>query len=419
MSKKDSFWTMTQQYYDQAADKVETFRNSAIRDVLRVPARTVTVRFPAKMDDGSLKSLTAYRVQHSTVLGPAKGGLRYTPSANLEYTQALAMLMTWKSSLVNIPFGGAKGAVLCDPTQHSQKELQNITRRFTSEMVMLLGPKKDILDTDVGTDERTMGWVMDTYSSIKGYTVLGVATGKPTAIGGSVGMNRATGRGAVFILREAAQRLGLELGGASVAIQGFGKVGTTVAHLLSHVLGVRVIAVSDSKTTLYNPEGLDVYALIEHKQATGQLSGFGYADELDPSELLTIRCDILVPSATELSITALVAEQIQARMIVEAANAPTTPAADAILTQRGVTILPDILANAGRVTVSYFEWVQSLQSFFWTEEEMTKQLRHIMLRALEQMWTLAEEKDVSLRMAAYMIAIERLASAYQLRGLYP
>ena len=419
MSKRDSFWAMTQQYYDQAADQVETFRDSTIRDILRVPARTVTVRFPAKMDDGSLKLLTGYRVQHSTVRGPAKGGLRYTPSASLEYTQALAMLMSWKSALVDIPFGGAKGAVLCDPTQHSQKELQNITRRFTSEIVMLLGPEKDILDTDVGTNERTMAWVMDTYSAIKGYTVLGVAMGKPTAVGGSVGMNRATGRGAVFILREAAQRLGLELGGAKVAIQGFGKVGTTVAHLLSHVLGVQVIAVSDSKTTLYNPAGLDVQALIEHKEANAHLSGFGDGDELPASEIFTIPCDILVPSATELSLTAEVAEQIQARMIVEAANAPTTPAADAILTQRGVTILPDILANAGRVTVSYFEWVQSLQSLFWTEEEVTRQLRDIMLRALDQMWTLAAEKDVSLRMAAYMIAIQRIADAYQLRGLYP
>lgn len=420
MPEEQTLLEMTRQYYDEAAEQVETVREiPGIREQLRQSARVMTVNFPVKMDNGSIKTFAGYRVQHSRARGPSKGGLRYTPDVTLEDTEALAMLMTWKTAAMGIPFGGAKGSVICDPAALSRRELQGITRRFVSEISILLGPERDIPDTDIGTDERTMAWVMDTYSMLKGYSVPAVVTGKPIAIGGTAGMSRSTGRGVVFVLREAARRMDLDLGGATVAVQGFGKVGATVATLLSHVFGARVVAISDSTTTLYHEHQLDLPALLEHKEATGGLRGFAGAQELPLGDVLTVPCDILVPAARETVLTEANAPHVKARLIVEGANAPTTPAADAILNERGVTIIPDIIASAGSVTVSYFEWVQSLQSLFWTEEEVTTQLRRIMLRAFDEVWTLSAETGVSLRQAAYRIAIGRVATAYKLRGIYP
>lgn len=419
MAEEQSLLAMTRQYFDAAADNVDI--PPGIRTQLREPARTVTVNFPVKMDDGSVRVFTGYRVQHSTARGPAKGGLRYAPNVSFEDVQALAMLMTWKTAVVGIPFGGAKGAVVCDPNHHSQHELEGITRRYTSEIVMLLSPERDIPDTDVGTDERTMAWIMDTYSALKGYSVPAVVTGKPLALGGTVGMHRATGRGVVFVLREAAERLGLNLGGgARVAVQGFGKVGTTVAQVLSDVFGARVVAVSDSSAALYHDDGLNLEAVLAHKQQTGALRGFADADELEePSDVLTVPCDILVPAGTESALTEANAPYIKARLVVEGANAPTTPGADRILRERGVTLIPDILASAGSVTVSYFEWVQGLQSLLWTEAEVTSELREIMLRAFNEVWEVAEARGVSMRVAAYTLGIKRVANAYKLRGIYP
>jgi glutamate dehydrogenase (NAD(P)+) len=286
-------------------------------------------------------------------------------------------------------------------------------------MSIVLGQERDILDTDMGTDERVMAWVMDTYSAIKGYTVPAVVTGKPVLIGGTQGMERATGRGVVFVLRAAAERLGIELGGATVAIQGFGKVGRTVAYMLNHVCGARVVAISDSTHAAYDESGLDIRALIEHKKATGSLRNFNGAGTVSVQEVLTLPCDILVPAAIEHVLTSENAEGVQARLVVEGANAPTTARADTILRERGTTVIPDILASAGSVTVSYFEWVQSLQNLFWTEEEVTKQLQSIMLRAFDEVWSLAEEKQVSMRVAATILAIRRVVKAYDMRGIYP
>jgi glutamate dehydrogenase (NAD(P)+) len=412
-----SLLAMTRQYFDDAARDMTV--PTGIRTQLREPGRTVTVHFPVRMDDRRVKMFTGYRVQHSIARGPAKGGLRFAPDVTLEDTQGLAMLMTFKTAVVDIPFGGAKGAVICDPSHLSARELESLTRRYTSEISMMIGPESDIPDTDVGTDERVMAWVMDTYSAIKGYSVPAVVTGKPLLLGGTRGMDRATGRGAVFVLGEAANRLGIDLGGAAIAVQGFGKVGTTVALLLSHVFGARIVGVSDSSTALYNDEGLDARALMKHKEKTGSLGGAPGASEIPLRDLLTVPCDILVPAARENSLTTENAPHVQARLVVEGANGPTTPEADAILRERGVTVIPDILASAGSVTVSYFEWVQSLHSLFWTEEEVTAELRRIMLRAFDRVWFLAAEHATSMRTAAYRLGIERVVNAYHLRGIYP
>ncbi|HEX8681792.1 MAG TPA: Glu/Leu/Phe/Val dehydrogenase [Ardenticatenaceae bacterium] len=417
MSEGQSLLTMTRHFYDAAVQLVDIA--PGIRDQLREPARIVTVHFPVKMDDGSVKEFTGFRVQHSTARGPAKGGLRYSPTITQEDAEALAMLMTFKTAVVGIPFGGAKGAVICDPARHSKRELEGITRRYTSEIVMLLGPERDILDTDMGTSAQTMAWVMDTYSALKGYSVPAIATGKPLAIGGTVGIERATGRGVVFVLREAAQRLGLDVGGgARVAIQGFGKLGTTVAQVLQE-RGARIVAVGDSSGTLYREDGLDLNAVLDHKQQSGALAHYPDAEHLDPLDVMTVPCDILVPAGIQSVLTEQNAPYVKARLVVEGANAPTTPAADQILRERDIMVVPDIIASAGRVTVSYFEWVQSLQSLFWTEEEVTKELGEIMLRAFNEVWDVAQKRDVSLRTAAFILGIQSVAKAYQLRGIYP
>lgn len=416
MTETESLWEMTRHYYDRATSHISI--DPGIRDQLRECARNITVTFPVKMDDGTAHQFTGYRVHHNTIRGPAKGGVRFAPHVSLEDTQALAMLMTWKTAAMGIPFGGAKGAVMVNPANLSPRELQGVTRRYTGEISILLGPERDIPDTDIGTDEQTMAWMLDAFAQVKGYSVPAVVTGKPVLVGGTAGMNRSTGRGVVFVLREAAERMGMDLENCRVAVQGFGKVGVTVAALLSHVFGARVVAVSDSGVALYDENGLDIHDIQRHKKETGSLRGFG-ATELTPDALLTVACDILVPSALENTLHAGNAPHVQAKLIVEGANAPTTPAADAIFQERGITVIPDIIASAGSVTVSYFEWVQGLQSLFWEEEEVTAQLRRIMLRAFNDMYRIAQEKEISMRTAAYVLAIGRVAKAYALRGIYP
>jgi glutamate dehydrogenase (NAD(P)+) len=416
VTESETLREMTRLYYDRAVAHAQI--DPGIRDQLRECARNITVSFPVKMDDGTVRHFTGYRVQHNTIRGPAKGGVRFAPYVTLEDTQALAMLMTWKTAAMGIPFGGAKGAVMVNPAHLSSRELQGVTRRYTGEISILLGPERDIPDTDVGTDEQTMAWMLDAFAQVKGYSVPAVVTGKPVLVGGTAGMNRSTGRGVVFVLREAAERMGLVLEDARVAVQGFGKVGVTVSALLSHVFGARVVAVSDSGVTLYDENGLDVHDIVTHKKETGSLRGFG-ATELASDALLTLPCDILVPSALENVLHEGNAHAVQAKLIVEGANAPTTPAADAIFQARGIIVIPDIIASAGSVTVSYFEWVQGLQSLFWEEEEVTAQLKRIMLRAFDKMYCLADEQGLSMRTAAYVLAIERVAKAYALRGIYP
>ena len=409
-------WDIARQQFDLAADRLGL--GSDERAVLRNCKREFTVHFPVQMDDGSVRSFTGYRVQHNLARGPGKGGIRYHPQADLDEVRALAMWMTWKCAVVNIPFGGAKGGVGVDPRELSPKELEQLTRRYTMEIEPLIGPHSDIPAPDVNTDPQIMAWMMDTYSMHKGYTATAVVTGKPVSIGGSEGRNEATGRGCVFTIQQAAKRLGLDLAGSTVAVQGFGNVGSTAARLL-HDLGCRIVAVSDSEGGVADPSGLDPHRLLRHRQETGTVVGFGSATEITNAELLTSECDILVPAALENQITAEVAEQIKAKIVAEAANGPTTPEADAILHDRRVFVIPDILCNAGGVTVSYFEWVQDLQNFFWDEAEINRQLHRIMVRSFEQVYRMAQEHDVDLRQGAQMLAISRVAEATRLRGLYP
>ncbi len=414
---KRTMWDIASHFYADAVADMAV--HSGVRDQLREPQRVLNVSFPVKMDDGSVRMFTGWRVHHNIVRGPAKGGIRYAPGLTLEDVQGLAMMMTWKTAVVGLPFGGAKGGVACDPHRLSHDELERITRRYTLEIIPLLGPERDIPAPDMGTDERVMAWIMDTYSLVKGYSVPAVVTGKPVAVGGSHGRRRATGRGVVFVLRELAERVGLDLRGARVAVHGFGKVGSTVAYMLYHVLGSRVVAVCDSRGGVYHPDGLDILDLQRYKAETGSVVGFPGGEAVSSPEMLTVPCDVLVPASVECVVTEENADRVQARVIVEAANAPLTPEADHILQGRGVAVVPDVLANAGGVTVSYFEWVQDLQSFFWTEEEVTQQLKRVMTRAFDRVYTLASEANVSLRTAAYRLAISRVATAYELRGFYP
>ncbi len=409
-------WDIARRQFDLAADRLRLGPDE--RAVLRNCKREFTVHFPVQLDDGSVRSFTGYRVQHNLARGPGKGGIRYHPQADLDEVRALAMWMTWKCAVVNIPFGGAKGGVAVNPKELSPTELENLTRRYTTEIEPLIGPDSDIPAPDVNTNPQIMAWIMDTYSMHKGYTVTAVVTGKPVSIGGSEGRNEATGRGCVFTIQQAAERLGLDLAGSTVAVQGFGNVGATAARFL-HDLGCRVVAVSDSEGGIANTSGLDLHQVLRHWQETGSVVGFGAATEITNAELLTFECDILVPAALENQITAEIAERIKAKIVAEAANGPTTPDADAILHDRQVFVIPDILCNAGGVTVSYFEWVQDLQNFFWDEAEINRQLHRIMVRSFEQVHRMAQEHDVDLRQGAQMLAISRVAEATRLRGLYP
>ncbi len=390
----------------------------AVHRKLAHPKRIISVSVPTRMDDDSLEVFTGYRVQHSMERGPCKGGIRYHPAVDLDEVIALAMTMTWKAAVVNIPYGGAKGGVTCDPKVMSLGELERMTRRFTSELVEVIGPEKDIPAPDVGTDERVMAWMMDTYSMNKGYVVPGVVTGKPLSLGGSRGRTEATGRGVVAIMVEALAVLGRRCEGTTVAVQGFGKVGAAAA-LLAAERGFRVIAVSDVGGAVVNRRGLDVPALAAHAAETGSVTGFSEADSLPREELLALECDVLVPAALENALTAENAGAVKAGLIVEAANGPTTPEAHRIFTEGGLTVVPDILANAGGVTVSYFEWVQSLQSYFWSEEEVNRNLYQVMSQAFYDVYKHAERHGQNLREAAMDLAVARVAEAQALRGIYP
>ena len=386
--------------------------------ILSYCKKGVEVSVPVQMDDGTVQAFQGYRVVHNMTRGPAKGGIRYHPAVTQDEVKALAMWMTWKCALMGLPFGGAKGGVICDPKVLSLGEKERLTRRYTSEIINEIGPEKDIPAPDVGTDAQVMAWIFDTYSMNVGHSVLGVVTGKPLAIGGSVGRDGATARGSLYCIRTALQKQGSRLHDTRVAIQGFGNVGSNLAGLLAEE-GVRVIALSDSGGGIHNAYGIDVPAAIAYKAEHGVLEGFPGADAITNEELIEIDCDVLVPCALEQVITAENAPRIKAKMICEGANGPTTPGADDILEDRGILVLPDVLANAGGVVVSYFEWVQGLQEYFWKEYEVHAKLNDIVVRAFEETWSSRERFAISMRMAAYGIAVQRVAEATTIRGLYP
>ncbi|MFZ5649135.1 MAG: Glu/Leu/Phe/Val family dehydrogenase [Bacillota bacterium] len=386
--------------------------------ILMEPKRALSVSIPIRMDDGSIEVFRGFRVQHSLSRGPAKGGIRFHPEVDMEEVTALAMLMTWKCAVVDIPYGGAKGGVICNPKQMSAAELERLTRRFTSEISIIIGPEKDIPAPDVYTNPQVMAWIMDTYSMHQGFSVPAVVTGKPLEIGGSQGRNEATGRGVVFTIEEAAPILGIDLSKATAVIQGYGNVGSVAAADLS-ALGCKILAVSDSKGGIYSESGLNLAEVDGHKARTGSVAGLPGTRPVSNSDLLTLQCDILVPSALENQITGENAPDIKARLVAEGANGPTTYAADRILHERGITVIPDILANAGGVVVSYFEWVQGLQNFYWSKEEVNSQLRRRMAASFREVYNIKESRGVSMRTAAYMLALDRVTSAMKLRGLYP
>jgi glutamate dehydrogenase (NAD(P)+) len=380
--------------------------------------KSVEVSIPIEMDDGHVNVFAGWRVTHNVARGPSKGGIRYHPGVTLDEVKALAMWMTWKCALMNLPFGGAKGGVVCDPKTLSLGELERLTRRYTSEIVNEIGPEKDIPAPDVGTSPAIMAWIFDTFSMNQGYSVLSVVTGKPLAVGGSLGRVEATGRSTFFALRETLARQGRTLEGLKVAIQGFGNVGSFFARFVADA-GATVVAVSDSTGGRHDPAGLDVAALVAHKAGGGQFLDFAAGEALTNEELLELPCDVLAPCALELVITEANAGRVKAGLIVEGANGPVTPAADAILEANGIVVVPDVLANAGGVVVSYFEWVQGLQELFWTEAEVNERLREIVGSAFGETWELHEARGVPLRIAAYGVAVRRVAEASTIRGLYP
>ena len=402
--------------YDRAADKLNL--GAAVREVLRYPKREVTVHFPVQLDDGTSRVFTGYRVWHNIARGPAKGGMRFHPQSDLQEIRALAMLMTWKCACVKIPYGGAKGGVTCDPKALSLRELEHLTRRFTTEISDMIGPDSDIPAPDVNTNAQIMAWMMDTYSMHRGFSVTGVVTGKPVSIGGSEGRQEATGRGVIYTIQEAAKSVDLDLTGARVVVQGYGNAGESAARFIAE-LGAKVIAVSDSRGGVFNGDGLDLQLVTRHKQETGSVIGTPGTRPVDNAELLELDCDILIPAALEGVITERNAPRIRARIIAEAANGPTNPAADDILRERGVMIIPDILCNAGGVTVSYFEWVQDREEFFWSIDEINARLRRVMVRSFDDVHRTAIEHDVDMRLAAYMLSVSRVAEATLTRGFYP
>jgi glutamate dehydrogenase (NAD(P)+) len=387
-------------------------------EVLKECKKALVVSVPVVMDNGTVHAFEGYRVTHNIARGPSKGGIRYHPDVTLSEVKALAMWMTWKCALMNIPFGGAKGGVICDPKQLSRNELQRMTRRYTSEIINEIGPEKDIPAPDVGTDPSVMAWIFDTYSMNKGHSVLGVVTGKPLNVGGSLGRLEATARGAMYSIREAIRKRDHRFEGLRVAVQGFGNVGRYLATFLDGE-GAKVIAVSDSTSGVHNPEGIDIELAIAHKQETGALAGLRGTEPLTNEELLLLDCDVLAPCALEQVITVENADKVKAKIICEGANGPLTPSADEILEDRGILILPDILANAGGVVVSYFEWVQGLQEYFWKEDEVNARLNDICTRAFNETWAVHEGRGTSMRMAAYGLAVQRVSEATTTRGLYP
>lgn len=415
-SEEAGFFLMIQQQIDAICQKINVSETCRVR--IRECERELIVRFPVKMDDGHVKVFTGYRIQHNDSRGPAKGGIRYHPDVTLDDTRALAAIMTLKAAVVNIPYGGAKGAVACDPKKLSRDELERLTRRYATEISILIGPEKDIPAPDVGTNAQVMAWIMDTYSMNKGYSVLGVVTGKPLELGGTKGRTEATGRGCTICARLAGKHLGVSLNGATVAIQGFGKVGSTVAKAIAGE-GSRVIAVSDIRGGILNPNGLNVEDVSRHVNETGSVIDFKDAENITNQELLGLECDILVPAALEHQIHEGNASSVRAKIIVEGANGPTTTEAAHILREKRVFIIPDILANAGGVVVSYFEWVQGLQSFFWSEDEVNHQLQKVMDNAFHEVLEISQREKVDMGEAAYMLAIKRISDTMEVRGIFP
>jgi glutamate dehydrogenase (NAD(P)+) len=409
-------YRIAQIQFDIAAEYLKL--DQGLRQILRTPKRVLEVSIPTKMDNGQVKVFSGYRVQHNVARGPAKGGIRYHPAVTLDEVKALAAWMTWKTATVNIPYGGGKGGVICDPKRMTKSELERMTRRYTSEILPLIGPEKDIPAPDMYTDAQTMAWIMDTYSMTKGYSSLGVVTGKPLSIGGSEGRNEATARGCLVAVEEACRVKKMSIRGSSVAIQGFGNAGSLAAKLFSEKKA-RVIAISDSRGGVFNSRGIDPLKAMRYKERSGTVVGMPGTSRISNDELLTMKCDILIPAALENVITLNNADQIKAKIVAEAANGPTTPHADEVLARKGIMLLPDILANAGGVTVSYFEWVQDLQSFFWSEAEVNAKLESVMRRAFAEVHESARKHRTHMRTGAYCLAVGRVADATLVRGLFP
>jgi glutamate dehydrogenase (NAD(P)+) len=402
--------------FDDAAERLHL--SQELRAILRSPKRELTVNFPVRMDDGHVEMFTGYRVQHNINRGPAKGGIRFDANVSLDEVRALAMWMTWKCAVVNIPFGGAKGGVIVDPRKLSRAELERLTRRYATEIAGVIGPESDIPAPDVNTNPQVMAWIMDTYSMHQGFSVPAVVTGKPLSVGGSEGRMEATGRGVFFVTREACKQLEMPFEGARIAVQGFGNVGSVTARLL-YENGCKVVALSDVYGAVTNPKGIDLKRAFMHVQEHGTLKGLPDAEPIDGRDLLELPVDILIPAALEGQLTGANASRVRASLIVEAANGPTTTDADAIFHERGIRVVPDILANAGGVTVSYFEWVQDLQHFFWAEDEINNRLEHIMVRSFNAVERLRLDEACDFRTAAYLLAVARVAEATQVRGIYP
>lgn len=413
-------WDIARAQYDRAAAYLDL--KAGVRDMLRTTKRELIVNFPVEMDDRSVRMFTGYRVHHNTALGPTKGGIRYHPDVTLDEVRALSMWMTWKCATVGIHYGGAKGGVIVTPSELSARELEHLTRRYATEISILMGPESDIPAPDVNTDAQVMAWIMDTFSMHRGYTTPAVVTGKPIEIGGSLGRNEATGRGVIITMEEALKQHKGDYNpeNITIAVQGFGNVGMYAA-LYAEELGYKVIAISDVSGGLYNPNGLDIRELANFAQNRRLLSTYTLpeADHITNAELLALKCDVLIPAAMEGQLTERNANQVQARFIVEGANGPTTPEADDVFTDRGIVVVPDVLANAGGVTVSYFEWVQGLMQFFWSEKEINGRLRDILVNAYAEVAQMAADKQVNMRTAAYILAINRVAKATMIRGIYP
>jgi len=408
-------WIAAETRFDEAADRLGL--DEGLRKVLRKPSKEITVHIPVQLDDGRLEVFTGYRVQHSLARGPAKGGIRFAPDVTIDEVRALAAWMTWKCAVVNIPFGGGKGGVVCDPRLLSDFELERITRRYTAEILPFIGPERDVPAPDMNTNQQTMAWIMDTYSMHVGNTVTAVVTGKPLDLGGSRGRAEATGRGCLIVAREALKHLGIPVEGARVVVQGFGNVGGMGAALMARA-GLKIISVIEWDGAIYNPYGIDIQALAAHRAETGSIVDFKGGENIDRAEAMFLECDVLRPAARENVITSANAANIRARIIVEGANGPTTPVADEILADRNVFVIPDILANAGGVTVSYFEWVQDRQGFFWNEDLVNERLEEIMVDNFGRVTSYAEKHGVNNRIAAYMLALDRVAFAIKLRGIY-
>jgi glutamate dehydrogenase (NAD(P)+) len=402
--------------FDMAAEYLKL--DPGLRQILRTPKRVMEVSVPVKMDNGQTKVFTGFRVQHNVSRGPAKGGLRYHPNVTLDEVKALAAWMTWKTATVNLPYGGAKGGIVCDPKRMSKGELERMTRRYAAEIQPIIGPEVDIPAPDVYTDSQTMAWIMDTYAMTVGHATPGVVTGKPVSIGGSEGRMDATGRGVLYVVEEACKVKKINLRGATVAIQGFGNVGSAVARLFAEKKA-KIVAISDSRGGVHNPRGIDPLRALRYKERSGTVVGMPGASRISNDELLALKCDILVPAALENAITLHNADQIKAKIVAEAGNGPTTPHADEILSRKGVFVVPDILANAGGVTVSYFEWAQDLQGFFWQVQEVNSKLEFVMRRAFNDVHETMRKFHVYPRAAAYILAVGRVADATLVRGLFP